>query len=159
MSCKEIEQRIYLYGELNEAEQAETDRHIKGCKDCIAVFETHERQRVHITRIAIHTPRIRNSAALTSKIMQQIKPNVTRTERLTVKAREGWLKISFAAVSAALVLMFVQEQQIEPVATKVVQQNGTVLNTNLFRLHHQQTRSKKGTSMYERLTYQRNITN
>lgn len=158
MNCKQIEQRIYLYGELNEAERAETDQHIKACKNCFAVFEARERQRIQITRIATHTPRIRNSAALTSKIMQEIKPNSTWTERLTGKAREGWLKISFAAVSAALVLIFVQEQQIEPVATKVVQHRGTVLNTNLFRLHHQQTRSKKETSMYERLTYQRNIT-
>lgn len=159
MSCKEIEQRIYLYGELNEAERAETDWHIKGCKDCCVVFEAHEHQRMHITRIAPQMPRIRNSAALTSKIMQGIRPSVTWTERLMGKATESWLRISFAAVSAALVLMFVQEQQTEPVVTKVVQQRGTVLNTNLFRLHHQQTRSKKEPSMYERLTYQRNITN
>lgn len=157
MNCKEIEQKIYLYGELSEAELSQIEEHLPGCKSCRSQLEGVESKRKAIEHLASHTPAIRNSAALTSRIMQNISTKPTGLEHIGIGIKGVWQKITLTAISAALVLLFVQEQRQEPAISKGPVQSGAVLNSNLFRQLHQETRRKKESSVYGRLTYQRSL--
>lgn len=73
MSCKDFEQEIYLYKELNAFEKKNVDDHVQDCESCRELFSQVQQTEVMLSLAATIKPRPENFSKLTSDIMQSVK--------------------------------------------------------------------------------------
>lgn len=110
MKCAEAERKIYLYAELDSAEWAAVDAHLKDCLACrrlladITTSQNLLRQKFTVDT-AMHPD-------LTLRIMNALPPrHSSLIERLFQRPRVTVSKLAMAAISLLLLVSFVMEQQ------------------------------------------------
>ncbi len=107
MNCKETEQKIYLYRELNTSEKATVDEHIKRCAACRKLLASVQKYQSVVNAVGENKPQLANHARLTSNIMQAIAKQEKQTPPWL---NSLFIKYSMVAASLILVVAFGFEQ-------------------------------------------------
>lgn len=145
MSRKDFEQQIYLYEELSPAERVQLDQHLLQCDECNKLMEQVLRQRT-INRKAFVAREMKNPSIITSNIMRAIQSGIKPSwpDRLATYLNEQWLRWTLTAISAALILFFIVEQQggSGREGLKMNDHSGSVLNTRSFLEAHRKVRAR-----------------
>lgn len=162
MNCSEVEKRIYLYRELNEAERKQADEHIAQCESChelsILVFKHQEL----IKRVRPVKPTLKNPEWMTQQIMNSVERKVKRVglfDGIITLLDSVFVRYAFIAASLLLIVFFVVEQQYmgytPPVAEiKTEKQQGPVLDmSKVSSAYLQRRESKEPAPSIARFTY------
>lgn len=154
MTCREAEEKIYLYEELPVEERTSLDEHVKTCAVCQETMIAYQFQKEITQTLSVRVPAVKNASALTHKIMGALeKRPVSAGARIQYYVDSLWLKISLMGVSALLAIFFMIEQR-QPVVVlgSPASTAGPVLDTHAFIKQQQQAITQKRVSVYERYT-------
>jgi hypothetical protein len=159
MNCREIEKLIYLYNELSIPEREMVDNHVMQCKTCQVRLEEFKRQRVLVRDIAMFSQALKNPGKVTHSIMRAIQSETPSWDNRVVTWLDTlWVKRSLAAVSLALILLFIVEQKNGEAVKETVTHYGNTtkshkLNTHEFLGIHKNGRERlvmtPATSLYD----------
>lgn len=154
MTCRDAEEKIYLYEELPVAERTGIDEHVSTCASCREAMNAYRVQREITGTLAVQVPVIRNAGALTHKIMGALeKRPVSAVSRIQYYLDMLWLKASLMGISALLTVFFMVEQRqpaVLPANHPLME--GPVLDTHAFIKQQQEAIIQQRTSVYERYT-------
>lgn len=138
MKCSEVEKRIYLYRELNEAQRKQADEHIAQCASCRSLATQAFHHQELIKNIRPIKAVVNNPEWLTRQIMNVVERKEKRVsffDDIVTLLDSLFVRYAFSLASLLLIGFFVVEQQrpdyTPPVAQiNMEQQQGTVLNMN-----------------------------
>jgi hypothetical protein len=108
MNCKECEEQIYLFDDLDMEEQQRLETHLIGCRTCAQLFQQWKDQSALISTSGSFTMVPVDSNRLTDKIML----NIYSDNKPSPVSFGGWeylLRISFSLFSITLLLFFALE--------------------------------------------------
>ena len=113
MNCADINKQIYLYDELTEREQKETNEHLEACESCRRTMEQAIRLQRVITVHQAQIPVLHNETMMTHRIMSAIAAKQrTRSsvwEGVVFSLKLSPLRYAMVAFSFFLVSMFIIE--------------------------------------------------
>lgn len=147
MSCKELEQAIYLYEELTTSEKLAVDQHLVSCKRCIELMEEVRRSQSFIMLLAEAKPQPESFSRLTSNIMQAVNEHEKQKQPVRLAFLDQLIvRYGMMAVSFLLLLFFAVEQQSvdspapvdKPVANTVTLNSTSFLETLRERKHKEE---------------------
>jgi hypothetical protein len=110
MNCQECEKNSWIYAELSEAERSQLGNHIQTCSDCRRRYQ----EMVVVSQILKQAtpivPELKNAAALTSRIMDELPPKNQSWRALFLSSFDNtWVQNSLRLASMVLVILFVWE--------------------------------------------------
>ncbi|MCX8490410.1 MAG: zf-HC2 domain-containing protein [Cyclobacteriaceae bacterium] len=154
MNCQECEKNIWINAELSEAERSQVENHTQTCSDCRRRYE----EMVAVSQILKQAtpiiPELKNAAALTSRIMDELPPKNQSWRALFLSSLDNtWVQNSLRFVSMVLVVLFVWESNPDSnQLTKHFPRGKTVvLNSIAFIKKYDEIRSTpKKVTFYQR---------
>jgi hypothetical protein len=106
-------ENIYLYDELDAAEQEKVNDHVRTCAACRSLLEQVKANRALIRIVAERHTQPPNASALTSSIMQAIAKENTHSHWLPVLFEKFYLRYAMVAMSLVLIGWFATESQTD----------------------------------------------
>jgi hypothetical protein len=162
MNCREVEKRIYLYRELNDAERKQADEHITQCESCRALAAQAFHHQELIKKVRPMRAVVNNPEWLTQQIMNSVERREKRVslfDGIATLLDSLFVRYAFSVASLLLILFFAVEQQrpdyTPPVAEiKTEKQQGPVLDmSKVLSAYLQRRESKEPAPSIARFTY------
>ena len=118
MSCKHIEENIWLYDELSREQKISIDKHLLTCVDCKIIWDQAQGLAATSKMWQEEVPVVENAAQLTHKIMGAIESKRDQKKSLFTLIdliNTSWLRYSMASLSMLLVIVFIYDRPfVEP---------------------------------------------
>ncbi|MBL7861894.1 MAG: zf-HC2 domain-containing protein [Cyclobacteriaceae bacterium] len=125
MKCKEAEQLIYLYSELDMDEKRLLDAHVASCQQCGLIATSFGLFGEMLMKARTHEPAPANAAQLTSRIMEQVHSgSYTSRKNHGLMLPAYWFRVAITITSLILAIAFGIESSVD--AYKVSQQQWEV---------------------------------
>jgi hypothetical protein len=152
MKCKEAEQLIYLYSELDVDEKHLLDAHIASCQHCGLIATTLGLFGEMLNKARTYEPPPSNAARLTSRIMEQVHAgSYTSGKNLGLMLPTYWFRVAVTITSLILVITFGIESSVD--TYKVSQQqwevNAPAIQTRPSQYWQARTQKNKPASLYQ----------
>lgn len=112
MSCKHIEENIWLYDELSREQKISIDKHLLTCVDCKIIWDQAQGLAATSKMWQEEVPVVENAAQLTHKIMGVINNRQDQKKSLFTlidSINTSWLRYSMASLSFLLLITFVYD--------------------------------------------------
>lgn len=133
MKCRDIEKQIYLYNELTEREQKETDEHLKGCESCLRTMKEAILLKSVVTVHQSHSPVMPNQSLMTHRVMNAIAAKQSKGprfwEEVVSSLKVSALRYVMATLSILLVSIFVIESADQGEILQRQETSGAVLGS------------------------------
>lgn len=146
MSCKEFEQRIYVYRELAVDERKLVDAHLQSCASCAAMFAEIKGTLQPVEQVSIEKAVPLNAARLTRSIMSKIASDKITRSSIFTELLWGRARLVLTGLSIVLLVSFAVEFLEDAAQFKAAQNlvvnNSVVLNSKAFRDNFLQDRVK-----------------
>lgn len=160
MKCREFENKIYRYDELNAPEKALLEQHRRHCAACNSLAEKVIQSQRLIRKVSGLKAQVQNPHQLTQRIMNSISTHKHDNifDKLTWYMDNLFVRYSFSAVSLLLVALLLYQQQefndSDPISkiAKTEIKKGPVLNMSAFLNNYNAQRTRKEPSI-ARYTY------
>lgn len=165
MKCKEFEEKIYLYEELNDSEKAKIDEHRSHCQACDKLADHFFQSQALIKKVSTSKAELKNPYQLTQQIMNSIvkeKRGVSVLDQLSSYLDNLFIRYAFGVASLWLVAFFLYEQQtidqLDPIKViKTEIKSGPVLEMNTFLNHYRNQRVNKEPVPISRYAYYKSV--
>jgi len=160
MNCRQFEEQIYIYDELDDSERRIMDDHQKQCVACDQLADQFFGARDLFVKSQSIKPELQHPFQLTDRIMEQIEVNKGNSfmDVLAYYLDRLFVRYALSALAMFLIIFFVYEQK-DTVSTTSVDvtkteiNKGTVLDFSKFQTSYLKRREIKQGNHLSLYTY------